>query len=220
VKNGLKYISQHWKRIKIITLSNVKCTSNREDDEGKQNSCAQWNHKIPKWGCFQGQQKIWPTTRAARKREDCHTRKVVLIFQWDSLKNQANLIETGTAVSIKTIQHRFSLEFGLKSVRYSENYACHGRWRRNVWKTPGCQLAGHRNVEKRYVFGRVFCTALLFEDIMFGEIFWTTLRGNVHYPNRETTPCQMTWVAMSLYGQLDFISRRREPSGKVCYLII
>ena len=59
-----------------------------------------------------------------------------------SKKIQAKLMDTGTAVSTKTIQRRLSLEFGLKSYRPARNPRLTKTMKKNDWTLQKGMLAG------------------------------------------------------------------------------
>ena len=107
------------KRSQIITLSNLNFSVHEIAKKVKVSKTAVYNAitKYQNEGIFTDRKRSG-RPKVTSRREYRLMHKVVTRSPMSSSKKiQAKLIDTGTVVSTKTIQHRLSLEFGLKSCK-------------------------------------------------------------------------------------------------------
>ena len=142
------------------------------------------------------------------------SRKAVLCVRWlftipwvPPKKIQAKLMEIGTVDSAQTIQHRFSLEFGLKSCKparkprltqamkkYRLDFAKrHANWDTEMWK------------KKHFLHTSLLHSSFLFEDIGVGGLLEHATRIS-RISQRQNTPLAKWYLEGNpSEAQLDFL---------------
>ena len=122
LKNGQKESLSTEERAQIVTSSNLKFSLRRIAKKMKVNKTAVHDAimKYQNEGVFKDRKRSG-RPRVTTSSEDRLMREAVTHSSMSTSKKiQAKLMETGTAVTTKTIHRKFSMEFGLKSCKLAQ----------------------------------------------------------------------------------------------------